>query len=63
MLDCLDLGEYIQIKQKSSEKWPIITFRISEATMVGFRLTCAKSDDATTGHKVITYKNWPPNGV
>jgi hypothetical protein len=63
MLDCLDLGEYIQVKQKSSAKSLIITFWISEATMVGFRLTCAESDDATTGHKAITYKNWSPNAV
>lgn len=66
MLDCLHLGEYIQVKGKSSAKLLIITFWISEATMVGFRLTCAESDDATddatTGHKVIPYKNWSPNG-
>jgi hypothetical protein len=54
MLDCLDLGECIQVKQKSSAKSLIITFWISEATMVGFRLTCAESDDATTGHEELT---------
>lgn len=54
MVDGLDLGEYIQVKQKSSAKSLTTTFWISEATMVGFRLTCAESDDATTGHKVLT---------
>ena len=63
MFYCLDLGEYIQVKQKSSAKSLVITFWISEATMVGFRLTFTESDDASTGHKVITYENWSPNGV